>query len=86
MVIHLLSAFILSDGAGNGKACKIEKERGGETTVTELSKKLIRLAADELRDEMKGALTIHGVIMALNEAARDLEHVSLRVHIDDINL
>ena len=48
--------------------------------MTELSKKLIRLAADELRDEKKGAL------MALNEAARDLEHVSLRVHIDDINL
>lgn len=54
--------------------------------MTELSKKLIRLAADELRDENKGALTIQGVIMTLNEAATDLERSALRVHIDNINL
>lgn len=33
--------------------------------MTELSKKLIRLAADELRDEKKGAPTIQDVITEL---------------------
>lgn len=50
--------------------------------MTELSKKLIRLVVDELRDEKKGALTIQGVIMALDEAARDLERSALRLHIE----
>ena len=51
--------------------------------MTELSKKLIRLAADELRDENKGALTIQGVIMTLNEAATDLERSVFRLPIED---
>ncbi len=50
--------------------------------MTELSKKLIRLVVDELRDEKKGAPTIQGVIMTLNEAARDLERSALRLHIE----
>ena len=50
--------------------------------MTDLSKKLIRLVVDELRDEKKGALTIQGVIMALDEAARDLERSALRLHIE----
>lgn len=50
--------------------------------MTELSKKLIRLVVDELRDEKKGALTIQGVIITLDEAARDLERSALRRHIE----
>ncbi len=50
--------------------------------MTELSKKLIRLAADELRDEKKGAPTIQDVITELNWAARDLERSALRLHIE----
>lgn len=58
--------------------------KGRETRLTELSKKLIRLAADELRDENKGALTIQGVIMTLNEAATDLERFVLQLPIENI--
>lgn len=50
--------------------------------MTDLSKKLIRLVVDELRDEKKGALTIQGVIITLDEAARDLERSALRRHIE----
>ncbi|MGO5028956.1 hypothetical protein [Candidatus Agathobaculum pullicola] len=50
--------------------------------MTELSKKLIRLVVDELRDEKKGALTIQGVIITLDGADRDLERSALRRHIE----
>lgn len=50
--------------------------------MTELSKKLIRLVVDELRDEKKGAPTIQDVITELNWAARDLERSALRLYIE----
>lgn len=52
--------------------------------MTELSKKLIRLAADELRDETKGVLLVQGVIGALEDAAKDLERFVLQLPIEDL--
>lgn len=57
--------------------------KGCETRLTELSKKLIRLAADELRDETKGVLLVQGVIGALEDATKDLERSVLRLPIED---
>nr|WP_297274755.1 hypothetical protein [uncultured Agathobaculum sp.] len=51
--------------------------------MTELSKKLIRFAVDELRDETKGVLLVQGVIGALEDAAKDLERFVLRLPIED---
>ncbi len=58
--------------------------KGCETRLTELSKKLIRLAADELRDETKGVLLVQGVIGALEDAAKDLERFVLQLPIEDL--
>ena len=58
--------------------------KGCETRLTELSKKLIRLAADELRDETKGTLLVQGVIGALEDAAKDLERFVLQLPIENI--
>lgn len=51
--------------------------------MTELSKKLICLAADELHDETKGTLLVQGVIGALEDAAKDLERSVLQLPIED---
>lgn len=58
--------------------------KGCETKLTELSKKLIRLAADELRDETKGTLLVQGVIGAFEDAAQDLERFVLQLPIEDL--
>lgn len=50
--------------------------------MTELSKKLIRLVVDELRDEKKGALTIQDVITGLNWAVVELKFSALSLHIE----